>query len=138
MSPTKMNRSLAASSPAPTAATPKPAGGFLTPSAANLRTPSSEKPAGGPPVTGLFSTPKRLPHSRLVGTPGAMTPMGGTPLGGASTPIPTTPHLSFGGTPHANNVSKFGDYSQRYKNIYNPQICFFKIIYLHYILMRFA
>ena len=116
MSPTKMNRSMGqmAASPAPAVATPKPVGGFLTPTAANIRTPSSEKP-GGPPVNGLFSTPKRL-QPRHFGTPSSMTPMGGTPLGGASTPVPTTPHLSFGGTPHMGNVSKVADYSQRLVN----------------------
>ena len=116
MSPTKMNRSMGqmAASPAPASATPKPVGGFLTPSTANLRTPSSEKPTGGPPVTGLFSTPKRM-HPRLMGTPGSTIPMGGTPIAGQGTPVPTTPHLSFGGTPHNNghNMSKMGDYSQR-------------------------
>lgn len=112
MSPTKLNRSVAASpgiyvsTPGPVITTPKPVGGFLTPTAANIRTPSSEKPAGGPPVNGLFSTPKRL-HSRLIGTPGSMTPMGG------GTPVPTTPHLSFGATPQTANVSKVADYSAR-------------------------
>jgi hypothetical protein len=63
MSPSKINRPVVPS-PAPATAataTPKPVGGFLTPTAANIRTPSSEKPAGGPPVNGLFSTPKRFP-----------------------------------------------------------------------------
>jgi hypothetical protein len=77
--------------------TPK---GFLTPGNSQLRTPATDKP-GGPPTSGLFSTPK-------FGTPKQLTtPRGGfgTPRAAyGGTPVPTTPQMSFGATP-VHNVS---------------------------------
>eukprot|EP00094_Tigriopus_californicus_P006582 TCALIF_06338-PA protein Name:"Similar to NUP35 Nucleoporin NUP53 (Homo sapiens)" AED:0.34 eAED:0.39 QI:0/0/0/0.6/1/1/5/0/377 len=68
------------------ASTPARNGGFLTPNASYIRTPSAEKP-GGPPTRSLFSS-MHTPNSKARGTP-----------------MPHTPQLSFGGTPQHNNQS---------------------------------
>lgn len=66
--------------------TPLRNGGFLTPNASYIRTPSAEKP-GGPPTRSLFSS-MHTPNGKSRGTP-----------------MPNTPQLSFGGTPQFNNQS---------------------------------
>ncbi len=118
ISPAKLNRSLSHHQP-PQPSTPQtpsvPPSGFLTPSGSGLRggrtsTPSAADKQGGPPTTGLFSSPAT---ARVAGGGGNLgsgptgTPNFGTPkLGVAQTPMPGTPQLSFGATPtHRHNAS---------------------------------
>lgn len=71
--------------------------GFLTPTTSNIRTPAEK--AGGPPTSGLFSTPKAVSANKsaaMMATPRAA--MGGTP-------VPSTPQLSFGSTSMMHNTS---------------------------------
>ena len=119
-SPTKLNRSISqnvAGTPQTPVGTPTMqtrVNGFLTPSTpaphtstpgGSLRNPSADKQAtGGPPTSGLYSTPKqrRALHAAASTSIGSGTPTGGSLLG---TPVGGTHNLSVSTPSHQLNAS---------------------------------
>lgn len=120
VSPTKLNRSISQNvtgtpqTPVGTPTMQNRVNGFLTPSTpsahtstpgGSLRNPSSDKQAtGGPPTSGLYSTPKqrRALHAAASTSIGSATPIGGSLFG---TPVTGIHNLSVNTPPHQLNAS---------------------------------
>ena len=126
-SPNKLNRSISQNAagtpqtPAGTPSTQNRVNGFLTPTnpvshstpGGSTRTPADKQATGGPPISGLYSTPKqrRALHSASLNyvTP-TITPkttMSSTPVAGSLNHSITTPH-------HLNSNASIDELVNRY------------------------